>query len=71
MSQEDSDIFVELPANTDLLRGQYKVLRCLSQGGFGITYLAQDSLQREVVLKECFAAQLCTRDGLDVRLLDE
>ena len=71
MSYDAADIFVELPAHTDLLRGQYKILRCLSQGGFGITYLAQDSLQREVVLKECFAAQLCTRDGLDVQLLEE
>ncbi|MEM9910727.1 MAG: serine/threonine-protein kinase [Pseudomonadota bacterium] len=71
MSYDTAETFVELPANTDLLRGQYKILRCLSQGGFGITYLAQDSLQREVVLKECFAAQLCTRDGLDVRLLDD
>lgn len=71
MSYDTADTFIELPANTGLLRGQYKILRCLSQGGFGITYLAQDSLQREVVLKECFAAQLCTREGLDVHLLDD
>lgn len=70
MSHAIGDTNVELPAQTDLLRGQYRILRCLSQGGFGITYLAQDSLQREVVLKECFASQLCTRDGLDVQLLD-
>lgn len=70
MSYDAADTYVELPANTELLRGQYRILRCLSQGGFGITYLAQDSLEREVVLKECFAAQLCSRDGQNVRLLD-
>lgn len=35
--------------------GNYKLLKELGQGGFGITYIAWDAqLQRNVVLKECF-----------------
>ncbi|MCK0141498.1 serine/threonine-protein kinase [Aliiroseovarius sp. F20344] len=47
-----------------LLRGQYEILRFLNNGGFGITYLARDSLDRNVVIKECFPGALCHRvDG--------
>ncbi|MEM9498382.1 MAG: serine/threonine-protein kinase [Pseudomonadota bacterium] len=70
MAQDTATNSDELPIGTALLLGQYRILQCLSQGGFGITYVARDSLGRDVVLKECFAAQLCTRDALDVRLLD-
>lgn len=58
---------IELPSGTTLLREQYHVARRLSQGGFGITYLARDSLRRKVVVKECFAQDLCLRDGVFVR----
>lgn len=55
---------IELASGTRLLRGQYRIDRPLSQGGFGITYLAQDSLNRQVVVKECFPDTLCSRvDG--------
>lgn len=50
-----------LPSGTELLRGQYRIKRFLGAGGFGITYLAVDSLDREVVIKECFPAALCYR----------
>ncbi len=46
-----------------LLRGQYEILRFLSNGGFGITYLARDSLDRDVVIKECYPGALCQRNG--------
>ena len=46
-----------------LLRGQYEILRFISNGGFGITYLARDSLEREVVVKECYPGALCRRNG--------
>lgn len=51
----------ELPPGTTLLHGQYKITRFLNNGGFGITYLAKDSLDRDVVIKECFADTLCRR----------
>ncbi len=57
---------IELPSGTSLLRGQYEIERPLSQGGFGITYLARDSLKRRVVVKECFPQDLCTRAALRV-----
>lgn len=55
-----------LPAGTELLRGQYRITRSLGQGGFGLTYLARDSLNRVVVIKECFPEQICHRVGAEV-----
>lgn len=54
----------ELPAGSQLLYGQYEIEAALSAGGFGMTYLARDSLERRVVIKECFPAGLCQRDPL-------
>ncbi|MDU8943346.1 serine/threonine-protein kinase [Ovoidimarina sediminis] len=58
----------ELPKGTELLRGQYKIARFLNSGGFGITYLARDSLDRIVVIKECFPSAMCCRQGQSVRV---
>ncbi len=55
-----------LSPGTELLRGQYRITRSLGQGGFGLTYLASDSLNRIVVIKECFPSQICTRVGQQV-----
>ncbi|EEE35782.1 serine/threonine protein kinase [Rhodobacteraceae bacterium KLH11] len=52
-----------LQPGAKLLRGQYEILRFLSNGGFGITYLARDSLDRDVVIKECYPGALCQRSG--------
>lgn len=52
-----------LQPGAKLLRGQYEILRFLSNGGFGITYLARDSLDRDVVIKECYPGALCHRNG--------
>jgi serine/threonine protein kinase len=52
----------ELPPGTVLFHGQYTITRYLNSGGFGITYLAKDSLDRDVVIKECFAAAFCRRN---------
>ncbi|MCF6233715.1 MAG: serine/threonine protein kinase [Rhodobacteraceae bacterium] len=51
----------ELPSGTLLLHGQYQIERYLIRGGFGITYLARDSLDRRVVIKECFPHMVCCR----------
>ncbi len=57
----------ELPSGTTLLHGQYRIEGFLNSGGFGLTYLAKDSLDRTVVIKECFPATLCRRqDGMVV-----
>lgn len=52
-----------LPAGTILLHGQYRIERYLNSGGFGITYIARDSLDRELVLKECLPVSISRRDG--------
>ncbi|MEM7731217.1 MAG: serine/threonine-protein kinase [Pseudomonadota bacterium] len=54
----------ELAPGTRLLRGQYVVEGALAKGGFGITYLARDSLDRKVVIKECYPHSFCCRAGL-------
>ncbi|WP_374645106.1 serine/threonine protein kinase [Tabrizicola sp.] len=51
----------ELRPGTRLLYGQFTVESFLNSGGFGITYLARDSLSRLVVVKECFPASFCRR----------
>ena len=51
----------ELAPGTTLLRGQYRIEQYLVRGGFGITYLARDSLDRSYVIKECFPGALCCR----------
>ncbi|MCB2136346.1 MAG: protein kinase, partial [Rhodobacteraceae bacterium] len=56
------DSFVdELEPGTKLMNGQYTITRFLNNGGFGITYIAKDSLDRDVVIKECFPNAFCRR----------
>ncbi len=57
----------ELKPGTRLLNGQYKIVQYLNSGGFGITYLAKDSLDRTVVIKECFPGSFCRRSNSIVR----
>ena len=38
----------------------------LNAGGFGMTYLARDSLDRIVVIKECFPSSMCCRNDGNV-----
>ncbi|MCE5975110.1 serine/threonine protein kinase [Sinirhodobacter sp. WL0062] len=66
-----SETHVELPVGTQLLNGQYQLLNHLQQGGFGITYVARDSLDRQVVIKECFPAGYCKREGNEVHANSE
>jgi serine/threonine protein kinase/predicted regulator of Ras-like GTPase activity (Roadblock/LC7/MglB family) len=63
----EMEIDEELPVGTVLLHGQYKITRLLNSGGFGITYLAKDSLDRNVVIKECFVSAFCRRTKSRVR----
>ncbi|MEM7074041.1 MAG: serine/threonine-protein kinase [Pseudomonadota bacterium] len=57
----------ELPPGTVLCGGQYTIENYLNSGGFGITYLARDSLGRKVVIKECFPGAICCRHNESIR----
>jgi hypothetical protein len=57
----------ELLPGTTLFHGQYRIARFINSGGFGITYLAKDSLDRDVVIKECFSSSFCRRTETRVR----
>lgn len=62
-----TDFGDELLPGTTLFHGTYKITRFINSGGFGITYLAQDSLGRDVVIKECFSSTFCRRAQTRVR----
>jgi serine/threonine protein kinase len=57
----------ELLPGASLFHGQYRIIRFINSGGFGITYLAKDSLDRDVVIKECFSSTFCRRTESRVR----
>lgn len=61
--QEFSD---KLPEGTMLFNGEYTIKKFLNDGGFGLTYLASDGLNRNVVIKECFPKTICRRSQLIV-----
>ena len=53
-----------LKSDSLLKSGEYRIERTLGQGGFGITYEAeQTSLGRKVAVKEFFMKEYCERDG--------
>lgn len=55
----------ELKQGTPLQGGKYIIKRVLGQGGFGITYLAEQvSLGREVAVKEFFMKDNCLREEI-------
>ena len=58
----------DLQPGTKLLHGQYVIEEFLNNGGFGITYLARDSLNRLVVIKECYPESICRRTNSTVRV---
>jgi serine/threonine protein kinase len=64
----DREAFADdLKPGTRLMDGLYTILGFLNSGGFGITYLAKDSMGRTVVIKECFPNALCRRNVNMVR----
>ncbi len=63
---EVDDLIDELQPGSKLLKGQYTITSYLNSGGFGITYLAKDSLDRNVVIKECFPSSVCRRSKVMV-----
>ena len=54
---------MKLKPGTLLQGGKYRIEKVLGQGGFGITYLAEQiGLSRNVAVKEFFMKELCNRD---------
>ena len=53
-----------LESNTILQGGKYRIIRVLGQGGFGITYEAEQvALKRIVAIKEFYMKDYCDRDA--------
>ena len=52
-----------LRVNSTLQGGKYRIIEKLGQGGFGITYLAENTmLEGKVAIKEFFFKEYCERD---------
>ncbi len=64
----------ELRPGTKLRFEKYKIIKCLSQNDFEISYLATESRffkDREVVVTEFFMKGICERDGRRVTMGDQ
>jgi serine/threonine protein kinase len=60
--ENENPIDAGLPDGVSLMDGEFTITGRISHGGFGITYLAYDnSLNRTVVIKECFPEAFCNR----------
>lgn len=55
---------MQLNQGAELQSGKYRILRVLGQGGFGITYLAENVFfEKKVAIKEFFPKDFCGRDN--------
>lgn len=58
-----------LQPNSTLQGGKYRIIEKLGQGGFGITYLAENTLlEGKVAIKEFFFKEYCERDDSTSRV---
>ena len=70
MAGTNISIFMDaLRVNSTLQCGKYKIIEKLGQGGFDITYLAENTLlEGKVVIKEFFFKDYCERDDATSRV---
>ncbi|MDE6560464.1 MAG: protein kinase [Muribaculaceae bacterium] len=55
---------MQLKEGSELQNGKYRIIRVIGQGGFGITYLAENTfLDRQIAIKEFFPKDFCGRDN--------
>ncbi len=55
---------MQLKEGSELQNGKYRIIRVLGQGGFGITYLAENTFfEKKVAIKEFFPKDFCGRDN--------
>lgn len=55
---------MQLKVGIELQNGKYRIIQVLGQGGFGITYLAENILLgRHIAIKEFFPKDFCGRDS--------
>lgn len=55
---------MHLKTGSTLQGGKYRIIKSLGQGGFGITYLAEQvMMERKVCIKEFFLKEYCNRDS--------
>ena len=53
-----------LPSGSLLRNGDYKIIETIGDGGFGITYLAEQILmKRKVCIKEFYLKEYCERES--------
>ena len=58
------EVAATLQSGATLQDGKYRIVQILGQGGFGITYEAEQvALNRRVAIKEFFMKEYCERDG--------
>lgn len=56
---------MQLSSNSRLQNGKYRIISVLGQGGFGITYLAENTFfEKKVAIKEFFPKDFCGRDNM-------
>ena len=61
---------MQLTPGIQLQQGKYVIIRSLGQGGFGITYEAEQvTLHRNVAVKEFFMKDCCERDSENSRVI--
>ena len=66
------DCSAPLAAGTELKGGDYRIISTLGRGGFGVTYLAeQTGMQRKVCIKEFFPKDFYRRDEDTSRIVLE
>lgn len=61
---DNTKIVMQIRGGSELQNGKYRIIRVLGQGGFGITYLVENTyFDKKVAIKEFFPKDFCVRDN--------